>query len=314
MSWQDLLQKDNEVIIIPWTGPTHIRVQNRSFTIKGRLPPEIGWYKFKIIKSKFLNFIEESTPDTSVFQRIITGYLIGNRLIPDNTRVDLNPEITIFQSPIVDLVEPGLDKFVRISAGVYTDEKHLIYDSLQMPFGPEEDVLHALQDGLTSINHIKGVTPALDAAFQMEVWRSAEAKKRREELECQRREEQERLEQEERRLKIIERIGSAEGRRAMAAIDFGEAARAALIVGGAEYIEHQRAYQRGEMTVRFRLARRRFECICDERTLRIIDSGICLTDHDTGEKHDGYLTLESLPSVIQEAINTGQLVVYRHAD
>ena len=314
MSWQDLLQKENETIIIPWTGPIHTHIKNRSFTIKGRLPPEIGWYKFKIVKSKFLNFIEESTPDTSVFQKIITGYLIGNRLIPDNTRVNPNPEVTVFQSPIVDLIEPGLDKFVRISAGVYTDEKHLIYDSLQMPLGPEDEVLHALQDGLISVNHIKSVTPALDAAFQMEVWRSAEAKKHREELERQRREEEERLAQEERRQEIIKKIGSAEGRRAMAAIDFGEAAKAALIVGGADYIEHHRAYQRGEMVVRFRLARRRFECICDERTLRIIDSGICLTDHDTGEKHDGYLTLESLPSVIQEAMNTDQLVIYRHAD
>lgn len=314
MSWQDLLQKENETIVLPWVGLIHIRIQNRSFIIKGKLPQEIGWYKFKINKSKFLNLIEQSNPDTSIFKKIITGYLIGNRLIPDDVRVDPNPENTVFKSPIVDLVEPGLDKFVRISAGIYTDERHLIYDSLQMPFGPEEEVLHAFQDGLTSINHIKGITPALDAAFQMEVWRSAEAKKRREELERQRREEQECLEREERRQQIIKQIGSAEGRRAMAAIDFEEAARAALIVGGAEYIEHHKAYQRGEMVVRFRLMRRRFECVCDERTLRIIDSGICLTDHNTGEKHDQYLTLESLPSVIQEAMDTEQLVIYRHAD
>ena len=46
--------------------------------------------------------------------------------------------------------------------------------------------------------------------------------------------------------------------------------------------------------------------------MRIIDSGICLQDHNTGEKGDTYFTLESLPAVIRQADREGKLVVYRH--
>jgi hypothetical protein len=97
----------------------------------------------------------------------------------------------------------------------------------------------------------------------------------------------------------------------MALEDFGEAARAALAVGGATYLDHRPAY-RGEMAVRFRFIGRRFECTCDQRTLRIIDSGICLQDHDTGDRGDHLLTLESLPGTIMQADREGKLVVFRH--
>ena len=66
------------------------------------------------------------------------------------------------------------------------------------------------------------------------------------------------------------------------------------------------------MIVRFRVDRQRYTCTCDERTLQIIDSGICLIDHDTGEKGDTFFTLESLPGVIQQAQREGVLHVFRH--
>jgi hypothetical protein len=66
------------------------------------------------------------------------------------------------------------------------------------------------------------------------------------------------------------------------------------------------------VVVRFRLDHRAFECTCEERTLRIIDAGICLVDHATNEKGDTYFTLESLPGVIGEANREGKLVVFRH--
>jgi hypothetical protein len=52
--------------------------------------------------------------------------------------------------------------------------------------------------------------------------------------------------------------------------------------------------------------------VADE-DLRIVDSGICLIDHDTGERGDTLFTLESLPAVIKEAIDDGKLVIFRHA-
>ena len=72
--------------------------------------------------------------------------------------------------------------------------------------------------------------------------------------------------------------------------------------------------------VQFRHLNRRFECTCDRHTLRIIDSGICLTAHydddhfEEGTKGDTFFTLETLPNVIAEAERLGKLVVFRHAD
>ena len=125
---------------------------------------------------------------------------------------------------------------------------------------------------------------------------------------------------EERRRQIVETLGDAAGRREVAVVDFAEAARAALAVGGAEYLDSRAAHGRNEMVVRFRLNRRRFECTCDRRTLRIVDAGICLTAHydddsfEEGTRGDGFFTLESLPSVIMEAERGGKLVVFRHVD
>ncbi|MEQ1501229.1 MAG: hypothetical protein ABMB14_03320 [Myxococcota bacterium] len=108
-------------------------------------------------------------------------------------------------------------------------------------------------------------------------------------------------------------IGSGEGRRELAADDFEAAARAALALSGAELLDHHPGYERGEQIVLFRFRGRRFECVADA-ALRIVDSGICLTDHHTGEKGDTRFTLESLPGVIGEAIDNDVLVVFRHPD
>jgi class 3 adenylate cyclase len=87
--------------------------------------------------------------------------------------------------------------------------------------------------------------------------------------------------------------------------------RAALAVGGAKLLDVRNSHVRGEHIVRYRLDRRRFECVCDER-LHIIDSGICLRDEHTGEQGDRRFTLESLPAVVRQAEREGRLVIFRH--
>jgi hypothetical protein len=52
----------------------------------------------------------------------------------------------------------------------------------------------------------------------------------------------------------------------------------------------------------------RFSAIVDAATLQVIDSGICLGH----PPRDDLITLESLPSVIKEAVDTHQLVMLRH--
>jgi hypothetical protein len=239
------------------------------------------------------------------------GYLVGDRLVPDGVRVDPDPQKIIASSERVHLLEDGLDRFVRVSAGRVHEGGPLVYDSQQMPLGPEEEVLGAYLDEKPSVDAIAGVPPALDAAFRMETHQRAEAARRRLEEERRRQEEEERRQREERRRKLVEQLGDGAGRRAMAAVDFDQAARAALAVGGAVFLDSRKAHGREERVVRFRLDQRRFECTCNEKTLNIIDAGVCLIDHATGIKGDTWYTLESLPGVIRQADRQGVLVVFR---
>jgi hypothetical protein len=314
MSWRDLLQKENDSVILPWTGGRSLCLNGQVWSIDCKLPQEYNWYSFTISGRKITKY-EISTPNTDILTKTITGYLVGNRLVPDNVNIDPDPKKLTSYSEQVFLVEDGLDRFVRISAGRTCDDGPLIFKQQEMPLGPEDEVLQVFLENSTDIyqcRNIKGVIPALDAAFRLEIIQRIETERRRQELERIRREEEEKRIREERRQALINNIGNAETRRELARIDFGEAAKAALAVGNAQYLDHRRAPRRGEMIVRFRLNQRRFECVCDEYTLRIIDAGICLTSHDDGEKGDTYFTLESLPGVILEAIRKNVLVVFRH--
>lgn len=313
MSWKDLLQSVDETTVLPWTGGRSIQSSDRTWRIDGNLPHEHGWFSFKISARKAtVDKLIDATPE--ILKNSVHGYLVGDRIIPDDVRVDPDPHQILGYSEQVYLIEPGIDRFARITAGRIYSNGPLIYQNQEMPLGPEEDVLKAYQDRANSVNNIQGVSPALDAAFRMETWYRDEAERRRAEVERRRREEEERRAKEERRAQLIQQLGSAAGRRAMAQVDFAEAARGALAMGGAEYLDHRRSYNRGEMVVVFRVGQRRFECTCDERTLQIIEAGICLTDHHTGEKGDAYFTLESLPGVIREAEHRRVLHVFRHID
>jgi hypothetical protein len=311
MGWRDLLRED-ERIVLPWVGGRSLRSRDRAYAIEGPLPPEHGWYAFRASGRKA--FVEGDTvdPQPEVLEFRVRGYLVGDRVVADGVRVDPDPSRIIHCSEKVHLIEPGLDRFVRVTAGRVFEDGPLVYEGLDMPLGPEEQVLAAFLDARPSVDDVRGVPPALDAAFRMETWQRAEVKRRREEHERRRREEEERRALEERRRELLEQLGDGVIRRRMARHDFESAAKAALAVGGAQYLDHRRSAQRGEMVVRFRLDHARFECTCDETTLRIIDAGICLVDAATDERGDTYFTLESLPGVIQQAIREGKLHVFRH--
>lgn len=309
MSWRDLLQtNDTETVVFPWVGGRSLQAHDhRGWLIEGRLPPEHGWYEFEVLVRKALRWKPVETP-WGVLKDVLTGYLVGDRFIPEEaTRVEANLAKLVEDFERVHLIEMGLDRFVRVSVGRAFEDGPLIYQGQEMPLGAEPDVLEAFLAEARNINKVLGVPPALDAAFRIETWRRKEAEKRH-------RKEQERREKEERRQQLIEQLGDGAGRRAMAAENFGEAARAALAVGEAHYLDHRQGTRQGEMVVRFRLMDRRFECTCDSKTLRIIEAGVCLTDESTGERGDELFTLESLPGVIQQADEEGVLVVFRHVN
>ena len=66
--------------------------------------------------------------------------------------------------------------------------------------------------------------------------------------------------------------------------------------------------QRVQLEVVFEFRDTRFVALVDEATLQVIDSGICLGH----PPRDDLLTLDSLPGVIAEAMDTDALVILRH--
>lgn len=322
MGWQDLLQKENEVIVLPWIAGRELRSTDRVFSIKGRLPEEPGWNAFQINgrsarllvgdDAKSVLDVCASPPGTLYYH--VTGYLVGDRLVRDDAVVDPDPTKIVDDSEQVWFVDDGIDRFTRVRAGRVHEGGPLLYEGMEFPLGPEDEVQKFFQDRKPSLFEVKGVIPALDAAFRMETWQRSETERRRAEAEEARRREEARLAAEEKRAELQKQIGDGAGRRALAAVDFDAAARAALAVGGAEFLDARKSRQKGEMVVTFRMMNRRFECTCDALTLQIIDSGICLINHATNERGDTYFTLESFPPVIREAERDRKLVVFRHVD
>lgn len=313
MGWKDLLQTEGETVIAPWVEGKVLRSVDRTWMIEGRRPPEPGWHRFSITARK-ARWQEGVDAQPEMLVDVQHGYLVGDRLVRNDARVDPDPARIAEQSEPVHLVELGLDRFVPISAGRAFEDGPLVYMTQDMPLGPEEGVLQAYLDRMISVNAVPGVTPALDAAFRMESWQRLEADRRRAEIERRLREEEEARQREERRQQLVKQIGDGAGRRELAKVDFEMAAKAALAVGGATYLDHRPSNRRGEIVLRFRLMNRRFECVCEQNTLAIVDAGICLIDHNTNIKGDTWFTLESLPAVIMEAERRRKLVVFRHVD
>lgn len=314
MSWTDLLEEtDPEERVLPWYGYPRVHDHQRSWTISGPKPPEHGWFRFSTPGGRSCELLspepQEPDPEWGIGHVVIHGYLIGDRMVYDNI-----PMVTsdISRCTVRAFCVPlGLERFARASFARCFEGP--VFLSQEFPLGPEQEVIEAYQDRKESVNDIPGVTPALDLAFRWCSHQRRRAEERRAELERLRQEEERKRAEEERVRKLMRDAGTAMGRRALAARDFETAAREALRVSGAELLDCRQSRRRGEMVVQYRFRRRRLECVVDRTTMNVIDAGVCLTDHDTGEKGDTYFTLESLPGVIGEAMDLDKLVVWRHA-
>lgn len=314
MGWQDLLAAEDDKMVLPWTGGRQIHDAQRTWTIHGRLPDEHGWYLFSISggRKAELKGPADCDPEYVEGHKLAKGYLVGDRLIPDDARVDPDPTKLIEQTVPVHIVEPGLDRFAR--AVTARSRGGLVYMYQEFPQGPEGAVQAAYQDRKDSVDHVVGVTPALDLAFRWVSRQRLLAEERERERERIRVEEERKRVEAERLKQAMKDAGTGAGRRALAQRDFMAAAKAALALTGAELLDARPSYNRREMVVQYRFRNRRLECVVDKDSMRVVDSGICLTDHHTGVKGDTRFTLESLPTVVGEAMRTGKLVVYRHVD
>lgn len=314
MNWQDLVS-DKEELVLPWTGGREVFRRNRSWKIEGRVPREFDWFRFQIDGGRKTTLLGpgELDPGFEEGHPTVKGYLVGNRLIPDNARVTPEPEKFIDQTIEVFIPERGLERFTRAVVVRLTNGNH-VYVRQEFPQGPEGEVQEAYQNRKDSVDNIPGVTPALDLAFRFVSRERILAEARAIELEKIRVAEEAKRAKEEKFREALKQAGTGSGRRALALVDFNAAAKAALAISGAEFLDSRDSYNRGEKVVQYRFLGYSLECVVQSSTLGIIDSGICLTNERTGEKGDHLLSLESLPGVVKEAVDGHKLVVYRHGD
>lgn len=306
MMWDDLLA-EKEAVTLPWTGGRTLYGQKRRWKIVGALPPEYGWCSFEIDGGRTATYTgpaEEPFGWEESHKKKIVGYLVGDRMIPDHARIDPDPDKVFDQTIPVHFVDPGLDRFTRAMV-VYYEKTFYVFARMEFPIGPENEVLDAYLERQESVAHIKEVIPAMDLAFRFESQLRFRTEERRQLVEARREERLAEQERQRQRQELVRQIGTGEGRRQLARVDFPSAARAALQIGGAELLDTRQAYQRGEQVVQFRLGNQRFECQVEQNTLNVLDSGICLNNHDK------LFTLESLPGVITQAVRERRLHITR---
>jgi len=284
MDYTQFLQKADEILTLPYfTGKT-VCDDRLAYRLREALQP--GWYRFRK-SGRYLTVEGPADADLAAWKLPrVAGYVFNGRITGND-----------FQSRLFGLpAETDFPKFTPVIGRKWFDG-HILFENVEFESEVEPKVRDAFEEE-HSIDEIKGVTPALAHTFLLESTQRAlarEAERRaREEAEREKRRVVEEAEREQREADMRRWQETLEGRISLA-----------LSHTGAELVGWRRNGEQ-QAVVRYRLGGRRFECVIDTNSLQIVDAGICLSGTDDE------LNLSSLPSAVREAINTGQLHVFRH--
>jgi hypothetical protein len=272
MDYKQFLQKPDEVLRLPCFGGKSVCDDKLTYRLREAIQP--GWYQFRK-SGRYLTVDGPSEPELDNWKLTrVTGYVINGRLVGNE-----------FQARLFGLpTDVDLPKFTPVTARKWFDG-HLLYEGQEFETEVESKVRDAFEEE-RPMENIKGVTPALAHTFVLESTQRALAR------EAERRA-REKAERQKQAVELARWQETLEGRISLA-----------LSHTGAELVNWRRNGQR-QAVVRYRLGGRRFECIIDTESLQILDAGICLDGADEA------LNLSSLPSAVREAIESGQLHVFR---
>jgi len=289
MDWRALLAPTS--VIAPWLGGRVVHTPSRVWTCDR--PRQWGWYRWTVKANTLTRPTAIDAPGEMQLESRTRALLVGDNAwdcsMPYTQRsVPLPPE----GLPPFSVVEIG-----RLGPNYFVNR--ILFDT-----EVEEGVRIALGEERDDIEGLVNATPAHRAAFSVLTL----LRKQQRALAAATEKERTRQEAMEKARKAG---GTPEGRRELAKIDFAAGCRAALAVSGAQYTSHR--FQLTNVVVDWLLDGRPFQCVVD-MDLRIVEAGICLTDHDTGRRWDSELSLETLPSVVLEAQKQRKLVVFRHVD
>jgi hypothetical protein len=272
MDYTQFLQKPDEVLRLPYFDGKSVCDDKLTYRLREPLQP--GWYQFRKT-GRYLSVDQAIAPELDSWQLPkAVGYVFRGRLITNDSQERL------FGLP----ADQDLPKFCPVIVRKWFDG-HKLYEGQEFETEVEARVRDAFEED-RSIDEVKGVTPALAHVFilestQRELAREAERRAREE------------VERQKQQAELVRWQETLEGRISLA-----------LSHTGAELIGWRRNGQR-QAVVRYRVVGRRFECVIDTQSLQIMDAGICLSGTDEE------LNLSSLPSAVREAIESGQLHVFR---
>lgn len=321
-------------LVAPWLGGATISTADRALRVATR-PAAPGWYRFEVTgrEARLLGVAEPA--ELSALPRV-RGHVWAGRLISEGARV----------APLCLLPEDELPVLAPVSARRWHDGS-LLFEQLEFESDAEGPAREALAKG-TGLE-VKGAPATLRAAWALALAdrvsrqltlpgaaaelrphlgaiaergaQGAEAALRalqREREQAQRELDalRARLEREDLEAALVQarqaRLQELEARRlALGAAPGGPDGDALLSLAMAQagaQLEHVRRLADHRLEVVFAFMGERFIAVADASTWQVYDSGICLGH----PPRDELITLESLPSVIREAIDTDQLVILRY--
>ncbi|KFE60577.1 hypothetical protein [Hyalangium minutum] len=331
MDYRKFLGKEEERVL-PYLGGAFLHAAERRLRLSTE-PAAPGWYTFRI-KGRDATPVGPAEPEALDQCPAVRGHLVGERLVRDGAMAERVHFLPAEEPPRLSPV-----KARRWHSG------ELLFESLEFESEAEESVRRALEDDM-NLAQVKAVPATLRAAFAYSVMEAAarrlgipaaaaelrphvaqvaefgrpEAERALRALAAERALAQREMMELNRRRQVVEMAQRAveaqqlavpearQGRGRVRQEDAIARAELALEAAGAR-MRTARALGDGNLEVIFTFKDERFISVVNMRTLQVIDSGICLGH----PPRDDLVTLESLPSVIKEAIDTDRLVILRHA-
>jgi hypothetical protein len=314
-----------ESLILPYLGGPNVFAETRRLRVSHEVPP--GWWRFDV-QGRRATASEPSDPPDLSHLPAIRGHFVRGFLFPSGQRAERLELLPAEELPVFALVK-----------GRRWPNAVLLFDAVDFETEAEDAARRALEEQRTLADQ-KGVPASLRAAFGYAVFGECSQRLRigaspaevRHELggaadggatlveEVLRRLDVERRME---ALRVDARRGTAmnvplaattparAGGRGHARYNRSdpesvrEQAAQVLSAAGAVLSGTRRLDER-MLEVTFRFMGERFISIVDVTTFQVLDAGICLSGRDE------LVTLDSLPSVIREAIDTDQLNITRH--
>jgi hypothetical protein len=326
-------------VVLPYFGGTRVEAANRRLRLPAEAQIEPGWWRFEIDGRRAVPK-EPAPPEDLAALPAVRGHWADGWIVSsgrDLERIALLPE----DEP------PAL---ARVTARRWYSGE-LLLESIDFEDEAEVSARQALE-GQRAISEVAGVVPSLRAAFSLSLAKAVARElgvpvshreiaphlvaigdggraaaralldrlvAQRQAAEAEVRERIRRAEAEERELlRQLAELEAAETRaerartaasRATARDRQGspaERADAALEGAGARMLSCRQVGHGARLEVRFLVDGVRIIATVSARSLQVIDAGLCL------DGSDRELTLDSLPSVVREAIQTHRLNITRH--